>query len=248
MFRDLFRYPIVQNLRRQLHGTRDVIRLHNRFAKELKSTRFVGMGNPAESGTHLLYYFRQVNGLHSNLFPHQHELLTGHMLDANTALVPGLKRIVFIDDLCGSGRQSIKYSRTVLPDLKAIADRTDRSIECQYLVLFGTEAGLAKARAASAFDVVGAVTELDATYMTFGTVSRVFRQPPPHIDQEQSRRLAVGYGTELSKAAPLGFGDCQLLLAFHHNVPNNSLPILWWGEAQRGWKPAFPRYAKSTQS
>ena len=247
MFRDLFRYPIIQKVRCRLRGTTDVAAVKRCFAEELRKTRFIGMGTPAESGTHLLYYFRQENGLSASLFPHQHELFTGHALDEATRLVPKLDRIVFVDDLCGSGKQSVDYSDTVLKDIKAIADRDERPIAFQYLTLFGTEAGLARIRQNANFDVVEAVTELDATYATFGPHSRVFRQQREHIDKTQSERLAQGYGGELSSKRPLGFGNCQLLLAFHHNVPNNSLPILWWSAPRQGWKPAFPRYPKSAR-
>ena len=248
MYRDLFRYPIIQKVRRALGGTTDAMAVQRRFVRELESTRFIGMGNPAESGTHLLYYFRQENDLNPNLFPHQHELLTGHALDPGTTLIEPLKRLVFVDDLCGSGGQSVRYSETVIADLQAIAARSNRSIEFHYLVLFGTEGGLAKARADSAFDLVDAVTELDATYVTFGPRSRVFRRPPPYLNLAQSKELAENYGGELWSRWPLGFGDCQLLLAFHHNIPNNSLPILWWSRPGDGWKAVFPRHTKRSRS
>ena len=37
--------------------------LNNLFEEELKLSRFISVGNPAESGAHLLYIFRQVNDL-----------------------------------------------------------------------------------------------------------------------------------------------------------------------------------------
>ena len=246
MFRDLFRYPIVQKLRRKLGGTTDAAKVEKEFAQQLKTTRFIGMGNPAKSGMHLLYYFRQENGLSEKLFPHQDELLTGHVRDPDTELIAGLERIVFVDDLCGSGTQAVDYGDAVLRDLRAIADRRNRAIELQYLVLFGTEIGLSKTRNSEIFDLVCAVTELDATYVTFGPRSRVFRHPPDHIDGTQSRLLSEGYGRKLWSRWPLGFGDCQLLLAFHHNVPNNSLPILWGSRPGDGWKPAFQRHSGSS--
>ena len=52
---------------------------------------------------------------------------------------------------------------------------------------------------------------------------------------------------------PLGFGSCGLLLAYHFQCPNNSLPLIWAdGEnsAQDGqhrfpWRPLFPYLAKA---
>jgi len=43
----------------------------------------------------------------------------------------------------------------------------------------------------------------------------------------------------------LGFDDSQLLIGFHHNTPDNTLPIIWFDEpGQASWKPIFRRYPK----
>lgn len=245
LFRDLFRYPLIQTIREELGGTRDALEIQRRFSHELAQTRFLGMGSPAESGTHLLYYFRQENRLLRSQFVHQHQLLTSAATDPNVRLAdPGLKRLVFIDDLCGSGEQAVRYSETLLRTIREIAAREGRTIEFQYLVLFGIEAGLERAKNDADFDVVDAVSKLDHTYQTFGPSSRVFRKPPPMIERARSEQLAIGYGAELWSDWPTGFDDGQLLLAFHHNVPDNSLPILWFDEGAPPWEPAFPRYPK----
>ncbi|HEV7503728.1 MAG TPA: hypothetical protein VGS07_02335 [Thermoanaerobaculia bacterium] len=245
MFRDLYRYPIVQQLRRELGGTTDTDKIASCFTEELQATRFVGMGNPAESGTHLLYYFRQENSLPRSLFVHQHELLTSAATDPDADFSSSsLKRIVFIDDFCGSGEQAVRYSRTILRDLKAVSTRRSHPVQFCYLVLFGTSSGLASALHDSAFDVVDAVSELDTTYQTFADDSRVFRRPPDGIDITTSENLATEYGSELWPEWPLGYENGQLLIAFHHNIPDNSLPILWFDEGGTTWAPIFPRHPK----
>ena len=245
LFRDKFRYPIVQQIRQDLGGARDENEIHRQFAAELAATRFIGMGNPAESGTHLLYYFRQENQLSRALFVHQHELLTSAVTDPSVDFAdPNLKRVVFIDDLCGSGEQSVLYSKTLLRDLKHVASLKGRSIQFQYLVVFGMASGLAVAARDSDFDVIDAVCELDGTYLTYGPDSRVFRRPPNGIDKVVSQQFATGYGAELVPRWPLGYANGQLLLAFHHNVPDNSLPILWYEEGDKPWVAAFRRHLK----
>ena len=203
------------------------------------------MGNPAESGTHLLYYFRQENRLPKSLFVHEHELLTSAATDPDADLSPpDLKRIVFIDDFCGSGEQSVRYSRTVLRALNDIAKRRGREVKYFYFVLFGTEDGLARARSESEFDMVEAVGTLDSTDQTFGADARIFRRPSGAISAATSKHLAFQYGRELFPRWPLGFEDNQLLLAFHHNIPDNSLPILWFDEGTPAWMAIFPRHPK----
>lgn len=246
MFRDLFRYPIVQKLRQELGGTKDPEEINRRFSEELQATRFVGMGNPAESGTHLLYYFRQENRLPKSLFVHQHELLNKAATDSDADFSPpNLRRIVFIDDFCGSGEQSVSYSRKILRSLNDVASKRGRKIEYLYFVLFGTIDGLARASSESEFDEVDAVGELDSTDQTFGANARIFKQPLEAIKAETSKNLALHYGRELFPDWPLGYEDNQLLLAFHHNIPDNSLPILWFDEGSQAWSPIFPRYPKN---
>lgn len=38
----------------------------------------------------------------------------------------------------------------------------------------------------------------------------------------------------------LGYKNSQLLLAFNHNTPNNTLPIFWWNRNKK-WNAIFPR-------
>ena len=51
-------------------------------------------------------------------------------------------------------------------------------------------------------------------------------------------------GAQLNPSAPLGYGGCQLLLGFAHNVPNNTLPIFWLQD--EAWFPVFKRYHKDS--
>ena len=74
LFRDLFKYPIVEQIRKDNGDTTDVDFIYRRFTEELSKTRFLGMGNPSESGAHLLYYFRQENSLPKNSFIHSHQI------------------------------------------------------------------------------------------------------------------------------------------------------------------------------
>ena len=50
---------------------------------------------------------------------------------------------------------------------------------------------------------------------------------------------------EKSKGNSLGFKDCQLLLGFNHNTPDNTLPIFWYDEKNYNWYPIFKRYKKN---
>src|SRR3546814_11982149 len=93
MFRDLYKYPIVEQIRQELGDSTDEVAIATRFGQELNATRFVGIGNPAESGTHLLYYFRQENYPTRARFIHTHEYLHGRAMTGYAELTTERLRV-----------------------------------------------------------------------------------------------------------------------------------------------------------
>ena len=244
IYRDLFRYPLIQQARVDMNLTRDFRALDGYFQKELAATRFLGMGNPSESGAHLLYYFRQVNRLSNSLFIHQKEILEKAPGEPNNSIaIAGLKRLVFIDDLMGSGDQARTYSKELLDSVREAAKTHGTDLEIWYFTLFARPPALDVVRQLP-FDRVNAVHEIDDAEKAFDKDSRVYRDPPPGITLQDACAFAKAYGSLLVAAHPLGYKDGQLLLGFHHNVPDNSLPIFWVDETFIKWEPAFPRVNK----
>lgn len=242
LYRDLYRYPIVETIRRANNNTLDSRIIDRLFRDELEQTRFLGIGNPSESGCHLLLYFRQENGLPSDRFIHTHQIFTRtsgqrQLRDAHVS------RYIFIDDFCGSGKQGIAYSQDIVEEIKTM--NPDAFVG--YYVLFATTHGIAKIKAETEFDDAKAIYELDRSFKCFSDESRYFRTPPNGIDRGFCEQMCRGYGAQMTKAPHvLGFEDSQLLIGFHHNVPDNTLPIIWFdGSEGIPWKPIFRRYPKT---
>jgi len=74
LYRDLIKYPLIEQIRRNLGDTLDFDRVNEEYDKEKIYTRFLGMGNPSESGTYLLYFFRQENRLSKKMFINSYEI------------------------------------------------------------------------------------------------------------------------------------------------------------------------------
>lgn len=256
LFRDLYRYPIIEKIRRTNANTTDMTLIGREFRIALDRTLFLGVGNPSESGSHLLYYFRQENGLPKSRFIHTHEifhrrrtskwqLLKSMFLNWKDRFVgtlslrdPNINRYVFIDDFCGSGHQGKAYSEDIVEDIKSV----DPSIEISYFVLCGTQAGMDVVRKNTLFDKVECVFELDDSFRCFSPASRYFPSPVPAIvTQAFAEGMCRTYGATIVPNAPLGYGNCQLMLAFHHNTPDNTLPVFW---CDASWTPVFKRYEK----
>ena len=129
-------------------------------------------------------------------------------------------------------------------------------------MLFATKTGIQNVRNTGFFDSVNCVVELDDTFKCFESASRYFNNPGHPVDKTIAKQMSYKYGLPLTKAICVsegvpaglvditaerhvyGFNDCQLLLGFHHNTPDNTLPIIWYDEDGHAWVPIFRRYNK----
>lgn len=245
LYRDHFEAPLIQRIRRNCGGTKNTALIRSMYKNELAATRFVGVGNPAESGAHLLYYFRQVNYLQKDLF-----------VDFSGAFSPisdasgvirfkqrevGVTRYIFFDDLVGSGTQASGYLSSTLSRVRA----ENPTLDLRFMSLFSTSNGLKKMNETKLFDGKAmCIFELDESYKAFDASSRYFSSPPAWFNIGTLKTLAEIYGTKLQPSRPLGYRDGQLLLGFSHNTPDNTLPIFWDEGVLAPWNPVFVRYDK----
>lgn len=241
LYRDLFKTPALHSIRRAHGDTKDIGVLNHQFNVHLSKTRFLGMGNPSESGVHLLYYFRQENQLNSNHFINTHEIFARDAKAGSPTLRIRHAEItdyVFIDDLCGSGTQAAEYSQDIIDPLRAL----NPTLKVHYLVLFATQRGLEFIRSLDRYDTVAAVYELDDSFKALEPESRIFNAANVDFDREKVKATCQKYGARLWAGHPLGYKDGQLLIGFNHNTPDNTLPIFW---ADAPWRPIFKRYHKN---
>lgn len=266
LYRDLYRYPIIEKIRKDNFDTLDEDFIEESFQEELKMTRFIGVGNPSESGVHLLYYFRQENKIPKSLFVNTDDViyqstnLNKHIEEKNDLL--DVKHFVFIDDLCGSGTQATSNDSNVNRCVKHLKKFAPHA-EISYLMIFGVKDGVDVVKKSELYNHVHALVELDESYKCFGQKSRYFSEDEMFFKKE-THEMALRHGQNIvrymmskegwNNADPyyeyyvrhraLGWGDCQLLLSFHHNTPDNTLPIIWFDEDFSIWTPIFKRYNK----
>ena len=251
LYRDLFKYPIIEEIRRRNSNTLDEVFIDQEFQNELDRTRFLGVGNPSESGVHMLYYFRQECELRKKYFINSSDIFS--IIKVEEKLPDGvvrsflksdiknvnIKRYIFIDDFCGSGSQASMYLKDLVENIKYL----DPNIEVNYLMLFGNEKGVETIRKLNIFNRVEAVFTIDESFKAFSTDSRYYKNVVSGgvIEKQFAKETAEKYGANLFNPA-LGYNDSQLLLGLYHNTPDNSLPIFW--SEKNNWKPIFKRYHK----
>lgn len=247
LYRDHFEAPTMQRIRRNFNGTKDVALLRRQYQEQLSGTRFIGLGNPAESGAHLLYVFRQVNYLPKDYFA---DLLSAFSSKPSRIRAGDIEyqirnasvnRIVFFDDIVGSGTQARQYLSEELKRIRA----GDPNFELNFLALFATTEGLNRLNAPELFDGrASCLFELDSSFRVFSDNARYFADSPDWFNATDFQAMARQYGASLQPHIPVGYKDGQLLLAFAHNTPDNTLPIFWDQGTRKQWQPIFPRFDK----
>jgi hypothetical protein len=254
LYRDLFKYPIVQEIRKQSNGTTDFSVITSKFQKIERATRFIGIGNPSESGAHLLYVFRTENQIANNLF-----LDASQIADDTSLKDTSVKQYIFIDDFCGTGSQADKYLRPIVTKVRSL----DPTIKLSYLMLFATKVGRDNVIKSNLFDNVQAVVDLDDSFKCFHNDTRYYiNDHPPFIDKDFTQNFCEEYGKQLwttiynkmgvkdpkltlwVERDKLGYKDSQLLIGFPYNTPDNTLPIIWYNEGIMPWSPIFKRHNK----
>jgi hypothetical protein len=252
IYRDKYKYNIVKKIRKANKNTLNRSVIDCMFNRELLKTRFLGVGNPSESGTHLLYYFRQENQLPKNIFINQDDVFeTQHSIREERDGVTYLNKTeklqnsqvnnyVFLDDMCGSGDQACTYLTKIVQDIKAL----NPTATVSYYVLFANQDGINKVKRDTDFDEVDCIFELDDSFVCFSENSRHFKSVKENIDKKFAESIAQKYGSSLLPEDALGYSNNQLLIGFNHNTPDNTLPIIWFDEDGMNWQPIFKRYNK----
>ncbi|MBL9144021.1 MAG: hypothetical protein JNM99_10115 [Verrucomicrobiaceae bacterium] len=246
LFEERIAYPFVQKHKDSLR-TADAV--NEALQRHLcATTRFVGMGNPAESGTSLLYRFRQVNRLPLKVFSTPCDAVeitadeTTHDKVAVLLEPPELNHLIFLDDFCGSGTQATRRVKKLVKALRS----HQKSVRVSYFLLFSTQSGLDALESSGLFDEVRPVIVFDEDYKAFCSASHYYRSALNNISREVAEQTMEHYGKKLVENPDdaLGFGECQLLMSFEHNTPNNTLPVIWADQPEIPWHAIFPRVDK----
>lgn len=123
--------------------------------------------------------------------------------------LPANSRIIFVDDLIGTGTQSLDYIQTRLSPMLSASHRP-----CIFSIC-ATPDGIRHIRDNSVFDVLCAL-ELDGKdFNHYHQDNCVFN--PREKDNFRSLNQRLGQNAF----------DLGLLVAFHHSTPNNTMPFVW---------------------
>jgi hypothetical protein len=144
--------------------------------------------------------------------------------------------VVLFDDFLGTGTQF----KTFFSSSRLLERLGDKSIV--FGCLAAHQQGIQTLRQELPHVHVAAVEQLDSRHSLFHPTGQVFPdgENSPEAAREFYLELLQRYQIRAAAGLSRGYGELEIVYAFAHNVPNNSLPILWWSRSSQ-WKPLFDR-------
>jgi len=195
------------------------------FEEFLDKCKFTHIGRPSESGCYMLYHFRHVNSLSLARF-----------LERWNEITVNIESLILVDDFLGTGDTAIRFWSS--PIIQEII-KNYSSLKFYYIVLIALERGMKEVEKNTNLKVI-CPQIFDEEHRVFSDRSFVF---PEKGKRDLARQICEKYGGNLEgKKYALGYKDSEALLGLHHNIPNNTLPIIW--SDKKGWFPLFHRERK----
>jgi AAA+ ATPase superfamily predicted ATPase len=177
----------------------------------------------------------------AQLYLDENEIYVDNMLEKGSLTeeikkFPSCKALVFVDDFVGTGNSASEYLTEISEQIKEIA----RTRTVFFLAIAGFADGKKRIQETAkklGIDLAVHLCDiLDHRDRCFEESSTIY---PNNEERIRARAIAYEFGSKLEKNAPLGYGSSQAAVVFAYNCPNNTLPILWSGNAT--WVPLFRR-------
>ncbi len=188
-------------------------------------TPLLDRDKPSESGNALCRYLNRDLDIASGQVCHPRRLAR-----LNRA------RVVIVDDFIGSGEQIVDFWNEPKIAGRRLADLArDNDLQVTYLCLVATRTGLTEAGGLTAGLELQACEVLEDRH-------RVFHIPSMYFGKEDEVKQARRYLERLCRRRRiplLGYRDLDYAVAFHHAVPDATLPMFY--ENTRLWRRLIKR-------
>jgi len=195
---------------------------------------FVGYGRPSKSGQSMVYFFKQSQAINNLSYMERSQFLKARSKEFSTK-----ERVFLLDDFIGSGNQAKNEWFHRGKDDKSFNDiyTENPNLQFVYLALVGCREGKEVIEKSTPMKVVLG-EELDERFRCFSGISTIYPDPNERVE---ARRVMEEKGKMLYEY-PLGYDNMELAIAFYHNTPDNSLPVIWKRMPDGSWYPLFERF------
>lgn len=218
----------------ELFGGKALPEIEKWFPEYLqKRCIFVGYGRAGKSGPSMAYYFKQSQVIEDLEFMERSKFL-----QARSKVLNIKERVFLLDDFVGSGDQA-KNEWHRKSEGRSFNDIhiANPHLKFTYLALVGCREGKEVVENNTPMKVILG-QELDDKFKCFSNVSTIYSNP---FERAEARRVMEEKGRMLYEY-PLGYDNMELAIAFCHNTPDNTLPVIWKRMADGSWHPLFERH------
>lgn len=191
---ELYTAPKIREVIRQIVADNEHL-----FSRE--NCYITGFGNAGKSGDIILYDFSHTTNINQSKIKKTWEL---HNLPTGST-------IIFVEDIIGTGTQSVDYIQNKLNQIIA------PSHEPYLLSLCATPQGILNVKNNTHFEVIPGII-LEKKFQHYSDSSTLFNQ--------KEKAMILEANSILKKQGAFDF-DLGLLIAFYFTIPNNAMPIFW---------------------
>lgn len=205
-----------------------------RFINFIKNKcTFVGFGDIHKSGTHMIYPFKQAI---SGIISAEDIDFVGYDNFISSSLDMRAKRILFfLDDFIGTGNQAIDEWKTKITTSRSYIN--NKHLKFIYIVLTGFISGVRKIEQNTDMHVILGTQPMADSSRCFSNCSFIYCDTK---ERTMAKKIMENAG-KILYLYPLGYENDQAAIAFEHNTPDNTLPVIWKRKKDGSWFPLFER-------
>lgn len=215
-----------QKIKEELKKGLSIRQAEQIFEDSINQTKFIG--KTGDSSGALAYYFRKINGLPLKNF-----------INSITEIEPDTHTLIMVDDFVGTGDTVIAYNNSLKTQG---VFKNHKDLQVYYISLIVTDDGLKNIQHYDPTFKIIYSEFLSLDYKVFSENTIVLPDYSPEI-RIQAKNVCEKIGEFLEgEDNALGYKNSEILIGLHHNIPNNTLPIIW--SDNKNWFPIFPRQKK----
>lgn len=209
--------------------------INNQFIDFIKNKCiFIGFGKISKSGPHMIYLFQQAV---SDLIRKQDICFKEYSNFLSSDMDLRDKKVIFLlDDFIGTGNQAVKEWKKKI--VVSNNYKNNRHIRYLYTALTGFSSGVKNIETNTDMKVIMGTQPMDDSFRCFNDSSLIYENAE---ERKEAEKIMEKAGRMLYEY-PLGYENDQAAVAFDHNTPNNSLPVIWKKMTDGSWYPLFERF------
>lgn len=195
---------------------------------------FIGFGEIHKSGPHMIYLFQQAV---SKIIKKDDICFIEYSIFLSSEIDLSGKKVIFLlDDFIGTGNQAVKEWKEKIVISKNY--KSNQHIRFLYTALTGFLSGVENIEKNTDMEVILGEQPMDDSFRCFSDSSLIYEDAR---ERKKAEKIMENVGKMLYEW-PLGYENDQAVVAFHHNTPNNSLPVIWKRMDDGSWHPLFERF------